>query len=167
MTVQAESEPLAHAPGISIDALAALARAVNDAATRQSLAPALQDVVAAARASTGADVALVRVRTGDLLETVAVAGSAALAAELEGDRVPASELPAGRVDLLSDAGAGVLRVAGRVHAGSVLVLPVRLDGGAATLELYRAGPFSPSEELAAELAAGHAALVLRAFAVPA
>jgi serine phosphatase RsbU (regulator of sigma subunit) len=167
MTVQAESEPLAQAPGISIDALAALARAVTDAASRPSLASALQDVVAAARTSTGADVGLVRVLAGDRLETVAVSGSAALAAELEGDRVPASELPGRRLELLSDAPAGVQRVAGRVRATSILVLPVRLEEALATLELYRTGPFSPSEELAAELAAGHVALVLRAFAVPA
>jgi serine phosphatase RsbU (regulator of sigma subunit) len=167
MTVQAESEPLAQAPGISIDALAALARSVADAASRPSLTFALQDVVGAARASTGADVGLVRVLSGDRLETVAVSGSAALAAELEGDRVPASELAGGRLELISDAPAGVRRVAGRVRAGSILVLPVLLDEAAATLELYRNGPFSPSEELAADLAAGHVALVLRAFAAPA
>ena len=164
MTVQAESELLAQAPGISIDALAALARAVRDAAGRPSLAPALQDVADAARVATGADVALVRVVSADRLETAAVAGSAALAAELEGDRIHAAELPDLRVDLLGEAPPGVRRVAARTGAGSILVLPVRLDGTTAVLELYRAGPFSPSEQLAAELTAGQVALVLRAFA---
>ena len=164
MTVQAESELLAQAPGISIDALAALARAVRDAAGRPSLAPALQDVADAARVATGADVALVRVVSADRLETAAVAGSAALAAELEGDRIHAAELPDLRVDLLDEAPPGVRRVAARTGADSILVLPVRLDGTTAVLELYRAGPFSPSEQLAAELTAGQVALVLRAFA---
>jgi serine phosphatase RsbU (regulator of sigma subunit) len=164
MTVQAESELLAQAPGISIDALAALARAVREAAGRPSLALALQDVADAARVAAGADVALVRVVFADRLETAAVAGSAALAAELEGDRVPVAELPDLRVDLLAEAPPGVRRVAARTGAGSILVLPVRLDGTAAVLELYRAGPFSPSEQLAAELTAGQVALVLRAFA---
>ncbi|HUZ98534.1 MAG TPA: SpoIIE family protein phosphatase [Gaiellaceae bacterium] len=164
MTVQAESELLAQAPGISIDALAALARAVRDAAGRPSLAPALQDVADAARVATGADVALVRVVSADRLETAAVAGSAALAAELEGDRIHAAELPDLRVDLLDEAPPGVRRVAARTGADSILVLPVRLDGTTAVLELYRAGPFSPSERLAAELTAGQVALVLRAFA---
>jgi len=164
MTVQAESELLAQVPGISIDALAALARAVRDAAARPSLALALQDVADAARVAAGADVALVRVVSADRLETAAVAGSAALAAELEGDRIPAAELPDLRVDLLAEAPLGVQRVAARTGAGSILVLPVRVDGAAAVLELYRAGPFSPSEQLAAELTAGQVALVLRAFA---
>jgi hypothetical protein len=164
MTVQAESELLAQAPGISIDALAALARAARDAAARPNLALALQDVADAARVAAGADVALVRVVSADRLETAAVAGSAALAAELEGDRIPASELPDLRVDLLAEASRGVQRVAARTGAASILVLPVRLDGTAAVLELYRAGPFSPSGQLAAELTAGQVALVLRAFA---
>ncbi|HEY5098595.1 MAG TPA: hypothetical protein VII54_00925, partial [Gaiellaceae bacterium] len=140
MTVQAESELLAQAPGISIDALAALARAARDAAARPNLALALQDVADAARVAAGADVALVRVVSADRLETAAVAGSAALAAELEGDRIPASELPDLRVDLLAEASRGVQRVAARTGAASILVLPVRLDGTAAVLELYRAGP---------------------------
>src|SRR5437588_7090550 len=125
MTVQAESEALAQAPGISIDALAALARAVADAASRPSLASALQDVVRAARASTGADVGLARVLSGDRLETVAVSGSAALAAELEGDRVPGADLAGRRLELIADAPAGVRRGAERIPAAAVPRLPVR------------------------------------------
>ncbi|MDE3190841.1 MAG: hypothetical protein KGL94_08495, partial [Acidobacteriota bacterium] len=132
--------------GISIEALAALARGVADGATRTSAAQALQDVADAARAATGAEVAVLRIPAGDALEAVAVAGSAALAAELEGDRVP------------PDAADG--RVAERINADALL----RLEAGAATLELYRTGAFSASEELAADLAAGLASLVIRAFA---
>ena len=140
MTVQ-------EAAGISIDALAALARGVADGGRRATLAHALQDVAEAARAATGADAVVVRVPDGDHLEAVAVAGPPAFAAELEGDRIRAGD------------GAGS-RVAERIQATAVL----NLQAGPASLELYRSGPFSPSEELAADLAAGLAALVLRAFA---
>src|SRR5256714_251515 len=138
MTVQAESEPLAQAPGISIDALAALARAVADAAARPNLTAALQDVVGAARASTGADVGLARVLSGDRLETVAVSGSAALAAELEGDRVSAAEL--------------ARRAAGVVGAPAALLWQ-RGEGDA--LELVGSHGLDPATGLgdAAELAA--------------
>jgi serine phosphatase RsbU (regulator of sigma subunit) len=134
------------AAGISIEALAALARGVADGATRMTAAQALQDLADAARTATGAEIAVIRVPAGHELEAVAVAGSAALAAELEGDRVPA------------DAADG--RVAERIGADAVL----RLTSGSATLELYRSGAFSASEEMAADLAAGLASLVLRAFA---
>jgi serine phosphatase RsbU (regulator of sigma subunit) len=58
----------------------------------------------------------------------------------------------------------VRRTAARAGARSALVLPVAIEGGSASFELYRAGPaFTRDEELAAELAAGHLALLLRAF----
>src|SRR5579864_7985695 len=162
MTVQAASETIGAGPGISIDALAALARAVVAAAARPSLVPALQDLAEGARLAAGADVALVRVAEGDRLETAAVAGSAALAAELEGDRTPAADLPDRRIDLLAEAPAAVRRVAERTGRASILLEPI---GATAVLELYRASPFSPSEELGVQLAAGQVALALRAFAV--
>ena len=162
MTVQAESETIGTGPGISIEALAALGRAVVAAAGRPSLVPALQDLAEGARVAAGADVALVRIVEVDRLETAAVAGSAALAAELEGDRTPAADLPERRIDLLTDASAAVRRVAERTGCASILLEPI---GATAVLELYRASPFSPSEELGAQLAAGQVALALRAFAV--
>jgi serine phosphatase RsbU (regulator of sigma subunit) len=167
MTVQAETEPLSAPPGISIDALAALSRAVAAAAAGPTLAEALEELAKAACSSTGAEVALVRVLepSGGELETVAVAGPAALVAELHGDRVPPTELRDGRVDLRDEAPEGVRRVAERVGADAFLVLPVRANGTPATLELYRGGSFTPSEELVAELVAGQAALVLRALTV--
>ncbi len=158
MTVQATETA-----GISIEAVAALARGVADAGSRRSLAEALEDVAVAARGSTGADVVLVRVRAGDQLETVAVAASAALAAELEAQSVLAAALPEDRVELLSDAPPYARELAGRVGAGSLLLMPI----GEAVVELYRASPFSPAEELAAELAAALAILVLKTFAAEA
>src|SRR5207249_9799815 len=105
------------------------------------------------------------VAIGKGLETVGGAGPPALAAELEGTRLPADDLPSSTLLGLSDAPAGVRQAAERASAKFVLVLPVRTDeGSAGTLELYRAGePFTAGERFAAELAAGQAALVLRVF----
>jgi serine phosphatase RsbU (regulator of sigma subunit) len=155
--------------GISIDAVAALARAVAAAASRSVLADALGDLAEAARSAAGAELALVRVATADgaHLETAAVAGPAPLAAELAGTRCSAADVPERTLDLLDGAPAAVRRTAEKAGARSILAVPIRVDGTAATLELYRGGPFSPSEQLAAELAAAETALVLRAFAVQA
>jgi serine phosphatase RsbU (regulator of sigma subunit) len=165
MTVQAESELLSAPPGIAIDALAALSRAVAAAGARPTLAQALEELAKAACSSTGAELALMRVLepSGGQLEAVAVAGPAALVAELHGDRVLVSELRDGRIDLRDEAPQGVRRVAERAGADAFLVFPVPVNGTPATLELYRGGSFTPSEELVAELVAGQAALVLRAF----
>jgi serine phosphatase RsbU (regulator of sigma subunit) len=163
LTIGTES-PTA-APGISIDALASLSRAVAGAVSRPTLGDALADIATAALAVSGAEVAVLRVQSpgSHELETAAVAGPAALAAELEGARMPVSQLPDGLVDLLDEAPTDVRRVAARTGAGAVLVFPIRLDGSSASLELFRSGAFAPAEQLAGELAAGQAALVLRAF----
>jgi len=165
MTVQPETELLSAPPGIAIDALAALSRAVAASAARTTLAEALEELTKAACSSTGAELALVRVLepSGRTLEAVAVAGPAALVAELHGDRVPRTELRDGRIDLREEAPPGVRRVAERTGADAFLVFPVRANGTPATLELYRVGSFTPSEELVAELLAGQTALTLRAF----
>jgi serine phosphatase RsbU (regulator of sigma subunit) len=136
------------AAGISIEALAALGRGVADAARRPLLAQALQDVAEGARVATGADVVIVRVADGADLEAVAVAGPAAIAAELEGDRVLRGD----------ESRSHVLE---RIDGAAVLCVPA----GSASLELYHGAPFTASEELAADLAAGLVAIVLRAFSV--
>jgi serine phosphatase RsbU (regulator of sigma subunit) len=148
-----------------IDALQALAGALTEASRQPSRAPALAAVAEGARAAAAADVCLVRVQTGaDRLETVAVAGPAALAAELEGTRLPLDELPPAPLDELAAAPTCIRRAAERAAARSVLVLPLPGDP-AATLELYRgAEDFDEGERAGAELAAGHVGLVLRAFA---
>jgi serine phosphatase RsbU (regulator of sigma subunit) len=146
--------------------LAALARALASAALRPALPEALGDLAEAVRVMAAADVALVRVPAADgRLEAIAVAGAAALAAELEGTSLPAADLPRTPVAELADAPAAVRGTAARAGARSALVLPVAIESGSASFELYRAGPaFTAEEELAAELAAGHLALLLRAFA---
>ncbi len=167
MTIQSEIDVRAAADDVALDVLATLAHAVASASQRPGLAAALDDVAAAARDVTDADVALVRVLgpLTDRLEAVSVVGAPALAAELEGTQLPADDVPATTLESLADVPDAVRRAAGRAAARFVLVVPVRTDGTAATLELFRsAGPFTPAERLAAELAAGHAALVLRAFA---
>ena len=150
--------------GVSADALAAFANALASAAQRPTLPAALADVAEAARAVTRADVVLVRVGTHGSLETVAVAGPPALAAELEGTQLAVEELPAATVDDVSEAPEAVRRAAARSAARSILVVPVRTAETSACLELLRSSAsFSQAERVAAELAAAHAALVLRAF----
>ncbi|HEX3225511.1 MAG TPA: GAF domain-containing SpoIIE family protein phosphatase [Gaiellaceae bacterium] len=146
--------------------LAALARALSAAALRPELPEALADLAEAARVIAGADVVVVRVPAGDgRLEAIAVAGPPALAAELEGTSLPLEELPRTPLSELADAPAVLRRAAARAGARSALVLPVAIESGSASFELYRAGPpFSSIEQLAAELTAGHLALLLRAFA---
>ena len=147
-------------------ALLALAGAVASAVLRPTLAGALDDLAEAARAVSGADLALIRVPDGEDLRAVAVAGPPALAAELDGTHLPAAALPHAIVDELARAPQGIRRAAGRAGARSVLVLPVQTIGNAGTLELYRAGTaFTQGERIAAELAAAQAALLGRAFGV--
>ena len=146
---------------VSIEALAELARALTAAGARPTRAGALEDVAHAARAITRADVAVIRVQTaGDRLEAVAVSAPPALAAELEGTRMPLDELPRAPVDDLGSAPGCVRRTAERAAARAVLVLPL----GDAALELYRATePFDETERRLGELAGAQMRLVLRAF----
>jgi serine phosphatase RsbU (regulator of sigma subunit) len=154
------------AGGASAETLATLARALSDAAARPSRAAALQDLAEAARVIVRADVAVVRVPAGgDRLEAAAVAAPPALAAELEGTRLPLADLPAGTLDELATAPACVRRTADRAAARAVLLVPVRAADESGSLELYRASEaFDEPERLVAELAAAQVALVLRAFA---
>ncbi len=148
--------------------LAALVRAVTAAAGSASSAEALRALADAAQAVSGADIALVRALDdgGERLEAVAVAAPRALAAELYGTVLPASELPAVPVDELAQAPAAVRRIAERTGATRLLLVPARADGYAVSVELLRSGePFGAEQRLAAELCAAQAALVLRAFAV--
>jgi serine phosphatase RsbU (regulator of sigma subunit) len=148
--------------GLSVEALSELARALAGAAARPTRSAALEDLARAVETITRADVALIRVQTApDRLEAVAVAATPALAAELEGTRMPLGDLPRHLVEDLALAPECVRHAAERAAARAVLVVPV--DG--ASLELYRASePFADSEVRVAELTAAQIALVLRAFA---
>jgi serine phosphatase RsbU (regulator of sigma subunit) len=147
--------------------LAALVRAVAAAAVATSSSDALRALADAARAASGAEIALVRALDGstERLEAVAVAAPQALAAELEGTVLPAAELPRAPLDDVREAPPAVRRIAERVGATQLLLVPAHANGCAVSLELFRSGePFGAEERLAAELCAAQAALVLRAFA---
>jgi GAF domain-containing protein len=152
---------------LGASSLAALVRAVTAASSSASAPDALRALVEAAQAVSGADIALVRASdgSGERLEVVAVAASQTLAAELYGTALPASELPETALDDLGRAPAAVRRVAEHTGATQLLLVPVRADGNAVSVELFRAGePFGAEQRMAAELCAAQAALVLRAFA---
>ncbi len=112
--------------GLDPGALEALADAGRAAARGSRLGDVLRAVVEAAAGLTGADVVLVRVVDPERPELVvrAVAGpSAALAVELEGERLPVDGLPPGEVDL-DEAHEPLARLAERLGAESALVVPV-------------------------------------------
>ncbi len=146
--------------------LAALVRAVTAAAGSASASDALRALAEAAQAVSGAEIALVRASddAGERLETVAVAASRALAAELYGTVLPAAELPEGPVHDIAQAPASVRRIAEHAGATRLFLAPVRAGRCAVSLELFRSGePFGAEQRLAAELCAAQAALILRAF----
>ncbi len=107
---------------------------------------------------------MVRVAEDGVLVARAVAGPAALVAELEGSRLAAAP-PAGEITELAKLPPEARVVARRARAGSVLVLPVTVgEATVAVLELVRSGAaFAAEERAAAHIAAAQIALVLRAF----
>ena len=152
---------------LSAPSLAALARAVTVAAGAAGAPEALQALAEAAQAVCGAEVGLVRAldEDGEQLEAVAVAAPRIQAAELEGTVLPAAELPGMPLDDLAESPPAVRRLADRIGARRLLLVPARAAGCAVTVELFRSGePFGPEQRLAAELCAAEAVLVLRAFA---
>ena len=94
-------------------ALAAFAEAGRALAADPSLPEALGAVVRAAASGAQADVVLVRVAESDrsALAVAAVAGPAALAAELVGSRLIAADVPEDVVDRIEDAPRAVRRAA--------------------------------------------------------
>ena len=134
-----------------LGSLAAAARAVVRA---ERLGPTLDEIVAAAAAATGAEVAVLWLRGRDGVAAAAVAAeSGSLAAELEGLRAPAG------------ATAGLVRerlATDRDVASLVRPLGAGEDEAPGTLELLRAGPaFTAEEEHVASLAADLATTALR------
>ena len=147
----------------ALDALASAGIAVAEGAT---LTEALGRVAAAARQASDATVALIRVAepAGGQLSARVVAAPPAVAAELEGSRLAAADLPGEPLEDLDAAPEPVLRAAIRVGARGLLLIPVMLAGRpVASLELLRARPFGADERRAGLVAAAQVALVLRAF----
>ena len=154
--------------GVTGAALGAFAEASRALAEGPTLHEALDRLVAAAARATGADVAIARVLDpdDDALKARAVwAQSAAVAAELEGSRLPAAELPREEAVDVEALPRAVRRAAERAQAGAVLQVPISLDDRPlASLELLRARErFSPEERVLARLVAYQIGLAVRAF----
>jgi serine phosphatase RsbU (regulator of sigma subunit) len=145
-------------------ALTALSAGADRLASGPDAAAALLAVAETARAAAAADLAVLRTVERDGLVARAVVGSASLAAEIEGSRVDDAP-PDRELDRVAELPPGLRRVAERAHAAATFLVPVRRDGRvAALLELHRSrGPFGAAEREAARVAAGQAALVLRAY----
>jgi serine phosphatase RsbU (regulator of sigma subunit) len=155
------------------DTVDALAAAAGSLLEDGPVGPALASLVEATAAATGADVVIVRTAVAPGSELVARAvhaASPALAAELEGTRLPVTAVPAEATELAPDELPQALRrAAGRSHAETVTIYPVFLAGRpAATLELFRAGgELAPREQLLARLAAAHVGVAVRLEREPA
>jgi serine phosphatase RsbU (regulator of sigma subunit) len=148
--------------------LDALAEAGLGLGLATNLFDALRTVAEAAARAVGADVAVARVAddAGRRLDACAVVtASAVVAAELEGSRVPVEEVPDAEESDLARLPGAVRRAAERAHAAHVVLLPVHVDGQLrGSLELMRRRrQFDDAERRIARLAAGQAALAIRAF----
>ncbi len=144
----------------SLDALSRVSGLLAAGAPLPAVAAAVaESSVHAARA----EVAVVRVLDpgeGTLRVRAVAPAASALAAELEGSRLPLDEVPADTVfetALLPD---GVRGVARRVGASAALFAPARAgDRLVGSLELLRSGePFGPAEHAVARLAAAQLAV---------
>jgi serine phosphatase RsbU (regulator of sigma subunit) len=154
--------------GLAEGRFEALAQAGLALGLAGSLSEALQTVAEAAARAAGAEVVVVRVADDARvsLNACAVAtSSAAVGAELEGSRLPLIDVPEYEVSDAERLPEGVRRAAARVQASSVLLIPVQIDGRVeGSVELMRAGDaFDDAERRLARLAAGQAALAIRAF----
>jgi serine phosphatase RsbU (regulator of sigma subunit) len=154
--------------GLAEGGFEALAEAGLALGLAGSLSEAMQTVAEAAARAAGAEVVVVRVadnaRTS--LNACAVAtSSAAVGAELAGSRLPLADVSEYEVSDTERLPESVRRAAERVQASSVLLIPVQIDGRVeGSVELMRAGhAFDEGERRFARLAAGQAALAIRAF----
>jgi serine phosphatase RsbU (regulator of sigma subunit)/uncharacterized protein YigA (DUF484 family) len=148
---------------MGVEALAAAAARLLDAGLGGSALGALVEAVATA---TGSDVAIARTvsgSSGDLVARAVFSASPALAAELEGTRVPPGALPDGEGDVvIAELPEPLRRVAERARASVVRFYPLLVDGRpVATLELVRGEPLSAREQMLGRLAAAHVGIAAR------
>jgi serine phosphatase RsbU (regulator of sigma subunit) len=160
-----EGAPEVGVSGAALDAVAAASRALAEGRT---LHEALATIAEAAASATGSEVVVVRVldpEAGQLKARAVWAVSPAVAAELEGSRYPADELPRGESDDAAELPAAVRRAAERAHLHAVLQVPIVLDGRPlASLELMRPRKrFAADERVPARLLAHQVGLAVRAF----
>lgn len=156
-------------PPADEDALEAFAAVALELVRQESLQEPLAALVRAAALATGAEIVIARLAEDDELVARAVhAASAALAAELEGSRLPLAEVSGDEVEFASAPGdpsapAAIRRAATRAGAAVVRVVPVTVGGKvAATLDLFKSGPpFGLRERALARVAAAHLAVATR------
>jgi serine phosphatase RsbU (regulator of sigma subunit) len=147
------------------EALEAFAASARRLVEEGRLSGSLGDLVRAVAGATGATLVVARIagRGGSELIARAVhADSPALAAELQGSRLPAAEVePGERAATIEERRLppALRRAAERTRSVFTHVFPIAADGSIlATLELFRAErPFSPRELRLARLAAFHVA----------
>jgi serine phosphatase RsbU (regulator of sigma subunit) len=155
----------AAAPPARLSHLDALAEGAAALAQERSLEPALERIVRAAAAATGASVAVARTRDdGQLVARSVVSDSPARAALLEGSRVSVrGSEPDGDGE---DTAPGSSGDPGALPA--TLSLPASLNGEiAASLELTREGEaFTAAERAVAEVLASHLAAAVRILGDP-
>lgn len=150
--------------------LESLAAATRQLANAENLDQALAALARAAAEATGAAIAVIRVpdRSGRLPARAVWTASAALGAELEGSRLSLDELGTEEATEADELPPPIRRLAERMRAAGVLVLPTLADGNVlATLELMRLRePFSPTDRTVAQISANQAGLLVRAFEPP-
>ena len=162
-----QNQPLGEpGPASRLDALVAAGRALADANT---LVAALRNIVAAAASALDAEAVIARVLDADgrrLTARAVHASSAALAAELEGTRVPVEDLRAEETDAFEHLPAAVRAAAERVGADRALVLPVAGRGRVlGSVEVLRRGePLDEVHRIVARLVADQVSAAILAFA---
>jgi serine phosphatase RsbU (regulator of sigma subunit) len=151
-------------------ALAAFAAAALELVGEGPSDRGLAHLLRAVALGTGAELVVARLVDdhASLAARAVHSDSQALAAELQGTRIPLADVPAEELELDDAPGdpsapAAVRRAAARAGMPIVRLVPVVVDGTVdALLELYRSGlPFGPEEEALTRAAAAHVALVLR------
>ena len=159
-TVQRDAPPAA-AP---LEALARIGAAV---ANGESLGPVLTELAEAVADAVGATLVVVRVADGEgrLGARGVAAASRALAAELEGSRLPSGDAPDAELED-DDAPPAVRETARRIGAGTVLAVPVSATSRVVgLLEVYRGRTgFDVGERTLIRAAAAQAGVAIRAFA---
>lgn len=148
-----------------LDALAESSLALGMAAT---LPEAMQTLVDALARAADADAVVARVADGSrrwLGASAVATRSAVVAAELEGSRLELGLVPEAEESDPARLPEPVRRAAERVQAEFVVMLPVYVDGRlGGSIEVMRGrAPFDDGERRLARLAAGQAALAIRAF----
>ena len=158
-TVQRDAPPAA----ASLEALARIGAAV---AHGESLGPVLAELAEAVADAVGATLVVVRVADGEgrLCARGVAAASRALAAELEGSRLPAGDASERELED-DDAPATVRETASRIGAGTFRVVPIAASSRVAgLLEVYRGRTgFDAVERTLFRAAAAQAGVAIRAF----